>query len=215
MIAILEYVKEHSTLILIVLGLILLAIIGYYADKTNFGQGKNTEEDNFEPKSDKSIDDFSNVKINDVIPSNNAVNSVQNQESNSVDNGVVLQGKDPQLLESVQNLASISNETIQMPEINQLEETNQTELLSNYSKKQNKNKRVETKEEESFNKFEEEFEMVLPKKNLISEDLLSDIDELELGKTQKINLSEVPDLDDIDLPKIKNLVVEEQDVWKF
>ena len=41
MIVILEYVKEHSTLILVVLGLILFAIIGYYADKTNFGQGKN------------------------------------------------------------------------------------------------------------------------------------------------------------------------------
>ena len=45
MIEILQYVKQHSTLILVVLALILFAIIGYYADKTNFGQGKNAGTD--------------------------------------------------------------------------------------------------------------------------------------------------------------------------
>ena len=45
--------------------------------------------------------------------------------------------------------------------------------------------------------------------------MLEDIDELELGKTRKIDLNLVPDLDDIDLPKIKKLVDDEQDVWKF
>lgn len=196
MIEILEYVKEHSTLILVVLGLILLAIVGYYADKTNFGQGKKTNEDNSDPMSNKKNEDFSNVKLNEVINKNNSANNVQIQEN-------------------VQNLVVASNEIDAMPIINQTNEVILEPNIPEYYTETNINKNVKTKEEESFNEFEEEFEMVLPKKNLISEDLLNDIDELELGKTQKINLSEVPDLDDIDLPKIKNLVAEEQDVWKF
>jgi len=69
--------------------------------------------------------------------------------------------------------------------------------------------------EEEVNKFNDEFESLVPKKELINTDLLSDIDILELDKTQKFDLSAMPDLDDIELPKIKNIVEEEQDIWKF
>ena len=41
------------------------------------------------------------------------------------------------------------------------------------------------KNEEAFSKFSDEFNSLLPKKELINMDLLSDIDDLELGKTQK------------------------------
>ena len=45
---------------------------------------------------------------------------------------------------------------------------------------------------------------ILPKKELITSDLLNDIDDLELDKTQKLNLNDIPNLDDIELPKIKS-----------
>lgn len=229
MIVILEYVKEHSTLILVVLGLILFAIIGYYADKTNFGQGKKSDKDNSEQPPNKPIEDLSNVKLNEVIPSSDLVNNVKeipSQEVLQVDDAISLQENVPQTLEPVQstvtslnetlpNSAPVSNEPVQMTVTNQPNEEVKESILTEEVPKVKPNKKIKTKEEESFNRFQEEFEMVLPKKNVISGDLLSDIDELELGKTQKIDLSEVPDIDDIELPRIKKLVNEEQDIWKF
>ena len=46
MINILEYINENYTLFLGGAIIILLAIIGSYADKTNFGQGKTKENNN-------------------------------------------------------------------------------------------------------------------------------------------------------------------------
>ena len=43
---------------------------------------------------------------------------------------------------------------------------------------------------------------------------MADIDFMELDKTQKLDLSGVPDLDNIDLPKIKQFE-EEEDIWKI
>ena len=220
MFVILEYVKEHSTLILVVLGLILFAIIGYYADKTNFGQGKKSDKDNSEQPPNKPIEDLSNVKLNEVIPSSDLVNNVKeipSQEVPQVDNAISLQENVPQTLEPVQSTVTSLNETLpnSAPVSNEPVQMTVNNPPNEEVPKVKPNKKIKTKEEESFNRFQEEFEMVLPKKNVISGDLLSDIDELELGKTQKIDLSEVPDLDDIELPRIKKLVNEEQDIWKF
>lgn len=220
MIAILEYVKEHSTLILIVLGLILFAIIGYYADKTNFGQGKKSDEDDSEQSPNKTIEDLSNVKLNEVISLSDMVNNVKevpSQVGSQVNDTTMLQENGSKTLEPAQNMIQNSNEVLQYSTLvsNESVQIPVTNQPNEQVPKAKSNKKIKTKEEESFNKFEEEFEMVLPKKNIINGDLLSDIDELELGKTQKIDLSGVPDLDDIELPRIKKLVNEEQDIWKF
>jgi hypothetical protein len=56
---------------------------------------------------------------------------------------------------------------------------------------------------------------LLPKKELINGDLLNEIDGMELNLLKEKTSVDVPDLDDISLPKIKNLVEKEQDIWKF
>ena len=56
---------------------------------------------------------------------------------------------------------------------------------------------------------------ILPKKEIINDDLLEEIDSLSLDKTQKLDLYDIPDLDDVDLPKIKTFEPEEKDIWKF
>ena len=63
-------------------------------------------------------------------------------------------------------------------------------------------------------KFNRELNTLLSKKDIIDDDLLSDIEHLSLDKTQKYNFKDIPDLDDVDLPEIKKSD-EPEDIWKF
>lgn len=239
---VLEYIMQHYTLFLGGIILILLAIIGYYADKTNFGQGKKSET---KKETNDNYVDVENVGLSDIINNEN-LNNIEKE------NGVILEAdqssdqfhqnlqeeaaltSDPSLLE--QNINTSENQSVNN-DSNSLDINNErgnnnlaynSDIILNAKddmilntqnyiseiKEDEQNNNLEINEE-AFNKFSDEFNSILPKKELISMDLLSDIDDLELGKTQKIDLSSVPDLDDIELPKIKKLPVEEEDVWKF
>lgn len=59
-----------------------------------------------------------------------------------------------------------------------------------------------------------EVDSILSKKDVIDDDLLSDIEHLSLDKTQRYNFGDIPDLDDVELPKIKKNE-EPEDIWKF
>jgi len=65
-----------------------------------------------------------------------------------------------------------------------------------------------------YDKLNKEVKELLPKKEVIDDDMLSDINNLSLDKTQKYNFGDIPDLDDVDLPKIKK-PDEDEDIWKF
>lgn len=69
-------------------------------------------------------------------------------------------------------------------------------------------------EDKKYDELNNEVKGLLSKKEVIDDDLLSDINNLSLDKTQKYNFGDIPDLDDVDLPKIKKADSDE-DVWKF
>lgn len=219
---VLDFILEYSVWIIGSGILVILAVIGYYADKTNFGQGKNSEIE-----TQKNLDE---VRLMDVVQEKTTKNDDKTQkiiEKNNIND----------ILSDKQKL-NVSQETIKVEHIdNSLTDkidlnSSMTDIYKNNAVEAlAKDKSLETVEEKmvinktskpkltdeevAFNKFEKEFETLLPRKEVIKDDLLSDIDELELGKTQKIKLNEVPDLDDIDLPKIKKFASSEQDIWKF
>lgn len=174
--AILEYIMLNYTWLLGGAIIILLAIIGSYADKTNFGQGK--------PKED------------------------ENKKQDSMD----LEGM--KFTESEEPIEQITEETSEPI----VQEENDESILQ----EQNKEQVVvpikeEPKEnfEEKFAKFDKVFDELLPKKEVVDGDLLDEIENLSLDKTQKINLTDIPDLDDVELPKIKSLDPVDEDIWKF
>ena len=190
--SVLEYIMLNYTWFLVGAIIILLAIIGSYADKTNFGQGKQKEEkdedsikDNIDKKAleNKRMEDMIEVSKHDAPVSEKTISvtsmpldtNVQSQNTVSLNNNGISQ-----------NIESINTE------IKALENS-----------------------EEKFEKFEKEFNELLPKKEIINDELLDEIDNLSLDKTQKIDLSDIPDLDDVELPKIKSLQPEEEDIWKF
>ena len=151
---ILEYILTNYTWILGVSIIILLAVIGNYADKTNFGQSA--------PKQKEEKDEVENLKVEDSTE---------------------------QPVEDTKEEKNIIKENLNT-----------------------------TKEENFDNKFDEldqEIEEFLPEKGIIDTDLLDEIDNLSLDKTQKISFDDIPDLDDVELPKIKNLKSTDDDIWKF
>lgn len=215
---ILEYILANYTWFLFGIVLILLAIIGYYADKTNFGKDKKAKpnenkQDNSEAaingnieSPDKVIDKQTDTIANSNVSTESLVIESQNDDNIEYTNNI---GDTNQIDAKIENN---TNENIGPQNIELIPD----ELPS----QKNEVKEAEPEDmlqinEEKFNMFSEEFESLLPKKNIISTDLLSDIDDLELDKTQKIDLSSVPDLDDIDLPKIMELTPENEDIWKF
>lgn len=184
MIQILEYIVQNYTLLLSVLVLILLAIIGYYADKTNFGQGNKEKE------------------TEDIV-----------EELKEIDNAIV----EPKEQNVVENIGQITKEEDKKDTINQniIESAQQeTKFDSDFEKEETIIKKELIQKDEQSKEFEE-IDSLLPKRELINSDLLTEIEGMELNSLKEKTSFDVPDLDDISLPKIKNLVEKEQDIWKF
>ena len=241
MLGILEYITQNYTWFLGGAILILLAIIGYYADKTNFGQGKDNDNSN-----KRELLDINNMRLNDVATNVDndiktpSINENQIKEQSGVLNlnnnlEVVQNNVQPEIVNQNSQIntdlnipntlvvqdANIINtsENAKNPQLTdeQISELKEFDLVGNLNSvnvslaKEDKT----ASSEESFNKFNEEFNALLPKKELINSDLLDDINDIELGKTQKFDFSDVPDLDNIELPKITQMSSNETDIWKF
>ena len=234
MIQVLEYIIQNYTLFLVGAIIILLAIIGYYADKTNFGQNsKSTNEEKKQNKlnnlannassGDKHSDsEFQNEnQLSDKSSDENRIVSISNegvkQNNQSISSVELLNNSEESTIpENLQSDISVSAETDN-------KSTGEFDLINNITndvQNVSANNVLTEKSnlqmnEEEFNMFSAEFDYILPKKNIINTDLLSDISDLELGKTQKIDLSDIPRFDNIELPKIKELATDDEDIWKI
>jgi len=214
---VLIYISENYIWFIIGIIIIFLAVIGYYADKTNFGQKKNIKNNE-----EKTLD-LENMKLNDALNNNASVNNSntqinQDQSNQNLENdqtGIIDSELDGYLIP--ENLTSSNTDLTNSSNESNKESESLNENLGNTLNVQQEdtNNTDSLLVDENFNKFSEEFNLILPEKEIINNDLLSDIEDLELGQTQKIDIVSVPDLDDIELPKIKPLVEEEQDIWKF
>ena len=166
---VIEYIITNYIWFLFGAIVILLAIIGSYADKTNFGQNKLVKKE----KTEKIEDETSN-----------------NQEENA-----------DSILESEEEVSNLNLENQE-----DSKEKDKTQITD-------EEKQVEF--DKKFEELDEEINEFLPKKDIIDDDLLSDIDDMSLDKTQKVDFSDIPDLDDLELPKIKHLKSADEDIWKF
>ena len=174
----LEYIMLNYTWFLGGAIIILLSIIGSYADKTNFGQGKTNED---ESEKIKELE-FEKLRLQE-------------------------------------QLAQAQKDLEKAPVVNQAVETSKEEVAEAQQPKNNEpiKKEEPTLEsyEEKYAKFDKTFDALLPKKGFDDGDLLDEIESISLDKTQKIDITEIPDLDDVDLPKIKKLDPIDEDIWKF
>lgn len=192
---IISFFTQNYIWFIVIIAIILLAIIGYYADKTNFGQGYNSDKSEEE---DQELLDLTNVKLSTLL------------------------GNDPNLSNDVLENKISDNEQSEQNNINNVEtkdiNSNQSiiKLDSKIFENENNNIEPQSKQMElEFEIFDKQFDEIIPKKTIVDEFLLEDIESLSLDKTQKIDLSDIPDVDDIDLPKIKSMEKIDEDIWKF
>ena len=243
MMQILEFIAANYAWFLGGTIVILLAIIGYVADKTNFGQGKNSETE------EKNIDlnRLNSMGIDQLYTENIEKENIQQQletpinneqiefETSSSDDQIEISQNINNEMSSAYTDQDYGTESVELA--NDIEnsidnQTNQIDssLSSFIASTESLNKKVigeiknsvevETSidsilSEESFNNFNKEFDTLLPEKEVIDTDLLTDIDDLEFDKTQKLDLNDISSLSDIELPNIKRVNKEEHDIWKF
>jgi len=195
---ILEFFVQNYMWILIGFIIILLAVIGYYADKTNFGQGKMSGDQNLK----NSIDEQQNANTSEIIENNGEVPNIENLNYN---NDI----QDGQETKEVENFEQnqINEPIIEYNEENSLQENAELNSEQDLS--------IATAEK-NFDEFNDEFNSILPQKDFLNTDLLGDIESLDtdFDKTKKIDL-DMSKLTDIELPKIKQLTESEEDIWKF
>lgn len=169
---IIEYISVNYTWILAGIILILLAIIGRYAEATNFGS-KELEEKKKKQKKEE-------------------VEQIEEQQ--------------PEEVQPKEEPEEAEKEEVKVEEPQQ----NEQEVVEEAT-----NEKRSKELEQKLDSLDKEFDSFIPKKDLISGDLLNEIDSLSLDKTQKISLTDIPDLDDVELPKIKDLTKKDDDIWKF
>ena len=198
--SILEYIMLNYTWFLGGSIVIILAIIGSYADKTNFGQGNKKEELNTRENSNFN----EQVTLKEYLESQKTVEQTPTNE---------IENMNP--VETQQTETTNINGENQAKEITSVNavETQQPEV-TNVNEENSNNQSQTIIAEENFEKFDKEFNELLPKKEIVDGDLLNEIENLSLDRTQKIKLTDIPDLDDVELPKIKSMPKEE-DIWKF
>ena len=218
---ILEYIMMNYTWIIVGSIIILLAIIGYYADTTNFGQGKTKENEN---KDVADINSLEGKRMEDLLQKNKDVSNALSgtSENNNAIVAPTIYNNNPEQNPNILNNFNYNVGNNNVP-INQTTPNNNVvinnELLQNVGNinTTNVNSQIDAinQSEANFKKFDEEFNELLPKKEIISNDLLDDINDMSFDKTQKIQISDIQHVDDVELPKIKTLPAEEDDIWKF
>lgn len=275
---ILEYISLNYTWFLVAAIIIVLAIIGHYAEKSNFGQGKtdsntspededkklelekvtlsdliNKEEKNKninEPENINAQEIFNENSLEDIpdsineLPKSSIESVVQQQDINQTQIDVTNQtnltddfnnqftNSDSVNSDSVDEITEDLFRPIESVSINKVENTSdindngnnieksdisvteEPKLIENVNENQNSIDLAETSED-LFADFDKAFDTVVPKKDIINEDILEDIEDLSLEKTQVFNTEDIPDLDDVDLPEIRDTNLSENDIWKF
>ena len=220
---IVNFVTTNYVWVIVASIVILLAVIGSYADKINFG----IEEKEVEKKKKVDISELKDKKMSDYV-------AVPDQAKNMNDSKDVIKTDDSGKTNSEDNdNEKVSNTIIVLgndtDEINKINDVSDVKKLISNTNNQNV-KTIKTNEKldwgslNSSLKLDKEVEAVLPKKEIINTDLLDDIDNLSFddmnieeklfGKKHDFDFSSKINFDDLELPKIKSLKDTNEDIWK-
>ena len=184
MVDIVSIITNNLVWILVGIVVILLAIIGRYADQTNFGEGKKIIK--VKKKSSKrDIIDKLAVEEKEEEPKEELKKEEKPVEKAEVD-----------IIEEMKNNTR-DNFNPDADTTSVLDQNIQTEELKEQKKKES--------EEMSSDEFlkTDDLDILLPKKNVVTGDFLQEVEDINLDFKKKDLLSDIPDLDDVDLPNIR------------
>ena len=209
--AVVNFVMSYYVWFLVGIILILLAIIGAYADKTNFGQGKKEENKN----SDNEVD-LKNVKLNDAI-GNKTTKDGSKQENISMNSNDA--AKDIAVSEN-NNIINLSNvDDASIKKIDVVSEPKNIDTNNSTRKVESKEEDVTSKSlnlDEKLSKLDSAINDMLPEKELIDTSILDDVSDIDVGLDDKklFDNKDKFDLGDLKLPEIKKPKKQPKNVWK-
>ena len=135
-------------------------------------------------------------------------------EHNQIENMSAPKDKEISLESFEDNISGVSKSS----DKSENKEENQNEAIDALN--ESNNVETESKKTDEFenklDEFDEQLNELLPDKGIITDDLLSDIDDLSVNSSLDSEPKKsIPDLDDIELPKIKQMKEDPVDIWKF
>lgn len=215
---IMDFVNENYLSIVIGLVLILMAIIGYYAEKTNFGNKLKKEN-----KKENNVD-IDNVGLGDYVDNNSIVNN-QNFENSNVNMQQTVEQIQP--MEQVNQQIEVQSQPMEQqviinPEVKTqpMQEAVQENLQQPVVQTNDNVVSInDTKVEETKDiNLEEDFEKIISNDEAINNDLMVDIDNMQIEPMDSVNVVDnnayAKLSANIDLPEI-NEFEKSGDVWKF
>ena len=192
---IVSIITDNLVWILVGIVVILLAIIGRYADQTNFGEGKKIIK--IKKKSSKR-DIIDKLAIEQEEPEKDSTKEMNTDNSSEKKEEVDI------IEEMKKNTRDNFNPDADTTSV--LDQNIQTEEIKEQKKKES--------EEMSSDEFlkTDDLDILLPKKNVVTGDFLQEVEDINLDFKKKDLLSDIPDLDDVDLPSIRKKK-NKTDIW--
>ena len=192
---IVSIITDNLVWILVGIVVILLAIIGRYADQTNFGEGKKIIK--VKKKSPKR-DIIDKLAIEQEEPEKDSTKEMNTDNSSEKKEEVDI------IEEMKKNTRDNFNPDADTTSV--LDQNIQTEEIKEQKKKES--------EEMSSDEFlkTDDLDILLPKKNVVTGDFLQEVEDINLDFKKKDLLSDIPDLDDVDLPSIRKKK-NKTDIW--
>lgn len=207
-----DFIVTNYAWILVIVLIILLSIIGSFAEKSLFDSSSKPSKTKDE---DKTID-LSNKKMSDFFGGGD---NTQNQINN--ENNIQLQ---PVNVDTTnQNVNSFTDNTVNnVISSTASNEVSNNQVLANTGSVDNNteiksktNTELMTTLESKLSSLDKQINDVLPKKELINNDMLDELDEMSI-ETDKKKSTKKDDLklSDIKLPNIKSSKSKKKDLWK-
>ena len=189
-----SFVTDNLVWILVGIVVILLAIIGRYADKTNFGEGKKIVK----VKKKKGKRD-----IIEELEVQSKEEPIQEQKDVKEENDIIAEMQN----NTRDNFNPDANEEQKETEELKLDEN----VVESEEIKEEKKKESEEMSSDEFMKSDD-LDILLPKKDIVTGDFLQEVEDMNLDFKKKDLFSDIPDLDDVDLPTIKKKKTK-TDIW--
>ena len=191
-----EFIVTNYFWILVIVLITLLSIIGSFAEKSLFETAKKEEK-----KKEEQTIDLSDKKMSDFFGESNKDKSMPNQNNEigqQISTNTAINNNPDAISNSgdLVNQASIGN-AINMPSQSL---TSNNNIMSNLESK--------------LSSLDKQINDMLPKKELIEEDLLEDVEDINLDIDKKPGKKKDElNLDDIKLPNIKSSKSSKKSLW--
>ena len=216
-----DFIVTNYAWILVIVLIILLAIIGGFAEKSLFD---SNSKENKSKEDDKTVD-LSNMKMSDFFGTTDKGNNQINVNNENINNNVLTNTNNmnsaviaPVDNGNYNNASVIDNNMSGVVNNNVINNTELTAQVNsanqNAQSNINTNLQLMTNLESKLSNLDKQINDILPKKDLINNDILDEVNDIDIEPSKIKGTKKDLNLNDIELPSIKSTKSKKKDLWK-